>query len=95
MAALKTKMFSEVNLSRAQQILDSRALGFGQIRLLPKEIGMRPIMNLRKRAALRGKSKALGAGINRILAPAHAILQLEKVWPFVNIKIQISNLNRP
>ncbi|KAF3056288.1 Telomerase reverse transcriptase [Daldinia childiae] len=78
MTALKNKMFSELNLSHAQQILNSRALGFGQIRLLPKEIGMRPIMNLRKRVALRGKSKALGAGINRILAPAHAILQLEK-----------------
>ncbi|KAK6954528.1 hypothetical protein Daesc_004495 [Daldinia eschscholtzii] len=78
MASLKAKMFSEVNLSRAHQILDSRALGFSQIRLLPKETGMRPIMNLRKRVAPRGKSKILGPGINKILAPVHAILQLEK-----------------
>ncbi|KAI1385022.1 uncharacterized protein F4822DRAFT_380760 [Hypoxylon trugodes] len=78
MASLKSKMFSEVNLVRARQILDARALGFSQVRLLPKATGMRPIMNLRKRIAMRGKTKALGPGINKILAPAHTVLQLER-----------------
>ncbi|KAL7629462.1 Telomerase reverse transcriptase [Parahypoxylon ruwenzoriense] len=78
MSSLKTKMFSEVDLARARQILDSRALGFSQVRLLPKQIGMRPIMNLRRRIAVQGKPKELLPGINRILAPAHTILQLEK-----------------
>ncbi|XXG94534.1 hypothetical protein Hte_000791 [Hypoxylon texense] len=79
MASLKSKIFSEVDISQARQILDSRTLGFSQVRLLPKETGMRPIMNLRKRIAVRGRPKELGPGINRILAPAHTILQLEKV----------------
>lgn len=89
MVSLKSKMFSEVNLSSARQILDSRALGFSQVRLLPKETGMRPIMNLRKRVAIRGKPKQLGPGINRILAPAHTILQFEKVWCFNIFRIQL------
>lgn len=80
MASLKSKMFSEVDLSQAHKILESRALGYSQVRLLPKMTGMRPIMNLRKRIAVPGRPKELGPGINRILAPAHTILQLEKVW---------------
>lgn len=95
MASLKSKIFSELDISRARQILDSRALGFSQVRLLPKETGMRPIMNLRKRIAVRGRPKELGPGINRILAPAHTILQLEKVRHPIPLEIRNSNLNRP
>ncbi len=95
MASLKGKMFSEVNLSRARQILDSRTLGFSQIRLLPKETGMRPIMNLRRRNALRGKTKELGLGINKILTPVYTVLQLERVRYHVPNKSRVSNLDRP
>ncbi|CAJ2501650.1 Uu.00g045030.m01.CDS01 [Anthostomella pinea] len=79
MATLKGIMFEEVNQVDARRILDSRLLGFSQVRLLPKGINMRPIMNLRRRAALRGKPKELGLGINKVLAPAHTVLQLEKI----------------
>lgn len=46
---LKTSMFVELKTEKAKRILDQRKLGFAQIRLLPKEHGIRPIMNLRKR----------------------------------------------
>lgn len=43
-------MFVELKPEKAKKILDNRKLGFAQIRLLPKEKGIRPIMNLRRRA---------------------------------------------
>lgn len=95
MAALKVKMFEEVKLDNANRILDSRPLGFSQVRLLPKGASMRPIMNLRRRAAARGSKKLLGPSINSILGPVHTMLKLEKVsldapngrtWPLTCIQ---------
>ncbi|KAJ8127025.1 hypothetical protein O1611_g6612 [Lasiodiplodia mahajangana] len=79
MMTLKGKMLEEVSLLEAKNILNSRRLGFSHIRLLPKGAQMRPIMNLRKRAPIPGSPKELGPGINKILAPIHTILQLEKI----------------
>ncbi|KAK6841330.1 oxoglutarate iron-dependent oxygenase [Apiospora arundinis] len=78
MAAVKSKMFEEVSIDAALKILDSRSLGFSQVRLLPKETSIRPIMNLRRRAVTKGNSKILGPSINTILGPVHTMLQLEK-----------------
>ncbi len=78
MAALKTKMFEEVKMEDALRILDSRQLGFSQVRLLPKASAMRPIMNLRRRAIGKGDQRMLGPSINTILSPVHAMLNLEK-----------------
>lgn len=72
-------MFEEIKLDKAQQILDSRSLGFSQIRLLPKETGVRPIMNLRRRAVKKGFKNFLGMSINSVLAPVYNVLTLEKV----------------
>jgi telomerase reverse transcriptase len=79
MATLKQKMFEEVKLGDATRILDSRRLGFSQIRLLPKKADLRPIMNLRRRALGNRGSKVLGPSINSILSPVHLLLKLEKV----------------
>lgn len=79
MASLKVKMFEEIKLGRAQNILASRALGFSRVRLVPKETGMRPIMNLRRRTAKPGQRGMLGSSINTILAPIYNILTLEVV----------------
>jgi telomerase reverse transcriptase len=46
---LKSTMLEELTRDNAQRLLERRKLGFVQIRLLPKENGVRPIMNLRKR----------------------------------------------
>lgn len=81
MASLKAKMFEEVKLEDALRILDSRRLGYSQVRLLPKGLSMRPIMNLRRRALVKGDRKLLGPSINTILGPVNDMLKLEKVIP--------------
>ncbi|OLN82062.1 Telomerase reverse transcriptase 1 [Colletotrichum chlorophyti] len=77
MTTLRTSMFEEVKLEQANRILDSRRLGFSRIRLLPKGKTMRPIMNLRRRAAIKGKGGVLGPSINSVLGPIHSMLKLE------------------
>ncbi|PNH76610.1 hypothetical protein VD0001_g907 [Verticillium dahliae] len=79
MAELKATMFEEVKLDHARRILENRKLGFSQVRLLPKQISMRPITNLRRRAAPIGNKKMLGLSINSILGPVYSALKLEKV----------------
>lgn len=79
MTGLKSSMLEEVKMDEVTRILDSRKLGFSQIRLLPKRDKLRPIMNLRKRALGRGSSKFLGPSINSVLGPVHTLLKLEKV----------------
>ncbi|GKT48290.1 telomerase-binding protein EST1A [Colletotrichum spaethianum] len=69
MTTLRTSMFEEVKLDQATKILDSRRLGFSRIRLLPKGKTMRPIMNLRRRTAVKGNRAILGPSINSILGP--------------------------
>ena len=79
MASLKAEMLEEVKLDDALRILDSRRLGFSQIRLLPKGLSMRPITNLRRRCLAKGSKKFLGPSINSILGPVNDMLKLEKV----------------
>lgn len=80
MAELKVKMFEEVKLDDALKILDSRRLGNSQVRLLPKQTSVRPIMNLRRRMITNNKDKkVLGYSLNSILSPVYNMLKLEKV----------------
>ena len=78
-ASLKLNMFEEIKLERAQTILCSRTLGFSQVRLLPKETGVRPIMNLRRRTLKKGYQGMLGSSINSVLAPIFNVLTAEQV----------------
>ncbi|KAL8950083.1 MAG: hypothetical protein Q9222_003867 [Ikaeria aurantiellina] len=72
---IKQSMFEEIPTSQVKQLLDARALGFSQIRLLPKGDSVRPIMNLRRRVTkLRNGKAVLGRSINSILAPVHKVL---------------------
>lgn len=80
MASLKHAMFEEVDINVANSVLDSRTLGFSQIRLLPKEKGVRPILNLRRRQVRRDSKRALGPSINSTLAPVYNMLTFEKVY---------------
>ncbi|KAK0761022.1 LOW QUALITY PROTEIN: hypothetical protein N5P37_005964 [Trichoderma harzianum] len=75
MLSLREGMFEEVKLNEATRILDSRRLGFSQLRLLPKGTKLRPIMNLRRRQ-MKGP-RWLGSSINSILKPIHAALKFE------------------
>ncbi|KFY02560.1 hypothetical protein O988_02079 [Pseudogymnoascus sp. VKM F-3808] len=78
MASLKHAMFEEVDINVANSVLDSRTIGFSQIRLLPKEKGVRPILNLRRRQLRRDSKRVLGPSINSALAPVYNMLTFEK-----------------
>lgn len=79
LASLKDTMLEEMNAEAAQKLLDSRTLGFSQLRLLPKETGVRPIMNLRRRPLRKGHKKLLGSSINSTLTPVYNMYTYEKV----------------
>lgn len=80
MAELKVKMFDEVKLNDALRILNSRRFSYSQVRLLPKQTSVRPIMNLRRRMMTTKDKKILGQSINNILGPVYNMLKLEKVF---------------
>ncbi|TWU77862.1 hypothetical protein ED733_003460 [Metarhizium rileyi] len=79
LSTMKTDMFQEIGATEADEILDSRRLGFSQVRLLPKGRKLRPIMNLRRRQAGRMGPQILKPSINSVLGPVHTALKLEKV----------------
>lgn len=79
MTQIKSRMFEEVKVKDALKILESRQLGYSQIRLLPKQAAVRPIMNLRRRMIVRKDKNVLGRSINSILSPVYNMLKLEKV----------------
>lgn len=80
-SSLKASVFEEVKKERAESILSRRPLGFGNLRLLPKSVGVRPIVNLRQRPsrkAARGWKTELGPSINSLMAPMSSVLNYEK-----------------
>ena len=64
------------NQRDAKEILSQRKLGYSYVRLLPKEAGVRPIVNLR-RAPKGGNGRQ--DSINRILRATFEVLTYEKV----------------
>lgn len=77
---LKSSMFEELDSSKMKRLLSRRGLGASRVRLLPKETGMRPIINLRRRvlSTVNGE-KLLSRSINSLLAPGFNVLNYEKV----------------
>lgn len=76
---LKGSMFEEIKSLKVRKMLDARALGFSQIRLLPKASGLRPITNLRRRVTKLHNGKAtLGRSINSVMTPVFNVLDYEK-----------------
>lgn len=77
--SLKLNMFEECSTEELQGAMAQRALGVSKVRLLPKEQGMRPIINLRRRVQRQQHGGlVLGRSINSILTPAFSILNYEK-----------------
>ena len=77
--SLKLEMFEECSAVELGNAMAQRALGVSKVRLLPKEVGMRPIINLRRRVQRhKNGPQALGKSINSILTPAFSILNYEK-----------------
>lgn len=86
LAELKLSMLEEMPKELATKTLERRALGFSQIRLLPKAKGMRPIANLRRRAQVMKNGRlVLGRSINSVLAPVFNVLNYEKVCERLSI----------
>ncbi|EXV02575.1 telomerase ribonucleoprotein complex - RNA binding domain protein [Metarhizium robertsii] len=79
LSVMKSDMFEEMTITSANEILESRDLGFSQIRLLPKGQKLRPIMNLRRRQPTRTAAKVLKRSINSFLGPVHTALKFEKM----------------
>ena len=76
---IKLSMFEEIKTERARKLLESRTLGFSQIRLLPKSSGVRPIMNLRRRVTkIQSGKLILGRSINSTMAPVFHMLSYER-----------------
>ncbi|KAI9759142.1 MAG: hypothetical protein M1835_000450 [Candelina submexicana] len=79
MTSLRVSMFEELKTGSAKNLLDKRSLGFSQIRLLPKETGVRPIMNLRRRVIRKQNGRdILGRSINSVMRPVYNVLNYEK-----------------
>ena len=79
LTGLKLSMFEEIEMSRARNLIDSRPLGFSQIRLIPKGSGTRPIMNLSRRMTkIQNGKGVLGRSINSIMKPVFSMLDFEK-----------------
>lgn len=77
---LKLKNLERIDAQQAKQILDSRQLGYSQIRLLPKSGGLRCISNLsRKMVKAHDGRKALMSSINDVLTPILHILDLQRM----------------
>nr|OQO19315.1 hypothetical protein B0A51_11621 [Rachicladosporium sp. CCFEE 5018] len=76
---LKLTMLEECSAKQTPAALAHRALGISTVRLLPKEQGMRPIINLRRRVQRLQKGQlVLGRSINSVLTPAFSVLNYEK-----------------
>ena len=77
---MRSSMFQELPPTTVKRLLSRRGLGTSQVRLLPKESGLRPIINLRRRLLTRiNGDMVLGRSINSILTPAFNVLNYEKV----------------
>ena len=77
--SLKLEMFEECSTSELGNAMARRTLGVSKVRLLPKEVGMRPVINLRRRVQRQKNGpQALGKSINSILTPAFSILNYER-----------------
>ncbi|ESK87254.1 telomerase reverse transcriptase [Moniliophthora roreri MCA 2997] len=76
---LKTEKFEKIPDEEAHAILQQRKLGFSFVRLLPKELGVRPIVNLRRKQKTETSDPRFPeSSINKILQGALQILTYEK-----------------
>ena len=78
---LKATAFEPVSKAEALSIMSARNFGYSYIRLLPKETGVRPIVNLRRRSQKYGADPykmGFQQSINSVLESTFHILNYEK-----------------
>ncbi|KAK3075702.1 Telomerase reverse transcriptase [Teratosphaeriaceae sp. CCFEE 6253] len=79
LSSLKAGMLEACDTATIRKLLAKRALGVSQVRLVPKENGMRPIINLRCRLPqLQRGELGLGKSINSLLTPVFSVLNYQK-----------------
>lgn len=79
LAELRCTMFQGLRARNLRQARHSRLLGHSQLRLLPKEFGTRPIINLRRKLMRQQNGKTvLTHNINSKLMPCFAALNYER-----------------
>ncbi|KAG8623324.1 hypothetical protein KVT40_008300 [Elsinoe batatas] len=78
--SLKEQMFVPLSAAEVRRMQGRQSLGESKIRLLPKEKGVRPIINLRRRTMVKGRDgkMVLRRSVNGALKPAFAVLNCEK-----------------
>ena len=76
LASLVSTRLEPVELKEAVRLIESRGLGYGKLRLLPKKAAMRPIVNLRRVVPKKGDAWT-APSINSVLRPVAAMLKLE------------------
>ncbi|GAA5826431.1 hypothetical protein JCM11251_002363 [Rhodosporidiobolus azoricus] len=78
--SLGSTVFEKVPATRLISLQQKRELGFSFVRLLPKEAGVRPIVNLARRPLRMGLNgqKEVGQPINKILQGVFDVLTFEK-----------------
>lgn len=77
-ARLTSATFQKLTDAEAAEIFRQRKLGFSFVRLLPKETGVRPIVNLRRKKTMTRGSFTTEQSINQILQAAFNILTYER-----------------
>ncbi|KAG6855773.1 hypothetical protein H0H87_010982 [Tephrocybe sp. NHM501043] len=70
--------FLKMSDAEANEVLRQRRLGFSFVRLLPKDTGVRPIVNLARRKATQRLGQPSELSINQILQATFQILTYEK-----------------
>jgi telomerase reverse transcriptase len=76
---LRFTMFQGLRARDLRQARHSRLLGHSQVRLLPKAIGARPIINLRRRLMINKNGKqVVSQNVNSRLMPCFATLNYER-----------------
>lgn len=84
LAELKSSVFEELKPETARRLLERRSLGYSSLRLLPKATGVRPLLNLRRRAWMKSRwpgrqgSSYLGPSINSTITPIYNMLNYER-----------------
>ena len=79
LSVLRLKLYQTLKPKEVKHIFDSQALGYSNVRLLPKAEGTRPITNLRRRMlSNRGNRRLLGPSINAQLGPVFSALRYER-----------------
>lgn len=79
LATLRLSMFVQTIPSQVRRVLAGRSLGYSHLRLLPKDVGSRPITNLRRRQIKKiSGRRLLGPSINSQLTPLFSVLNYER-----------------